>query len=93
MAAGADYYMAKPFDLEVLARRIRRLAALPPERPQELQSCASCPQSTDLQRSIYDVEVSKTLHRMGVPANLKGYLYLKDAIIMALERGGTAQEA
>ncbi len=87
VAAGADYYMAKPFDLEVLARRIRRLAALPPERPQELQSCASCPQSTDLQRSIYDVEVSKTLHRMGVPANLKGYLYLKDAIIMALERG------
>jgi len=24
---------------------------------------------------------------MGVPANLKGYLYLRDAIIMALEKG------
>lgn len=32
-STGADYYLAKPFDLEVLATRIRQLAALPLDRP------------------------------------------------------------
>jgi two-component system response regulator (stage 0 sporulation protein A) len=87
VAQGADYYMAKPFDLEVLAGRIRRLAALPLERPSESRLRESPTLGAGNVNSRYDVEASKALHRMGVPANLKGYLYLRDAIIMALEKG------
>lgn len=87
VAQGADYYMAKPFDLEVLAGRIRRLAALPPERPSESRLHAGPTSNVSSGNSRYDVEASKALHKMGVPANLKGYLYLRDAIIMALEKG------
>ncbi|MDD4792151.1 MAG: sporulation transcription factor Spo0A [Firmicutes bacterium] len=86
VAQGADYYMAKPFDLEVLAGRIRRLAALPPERPSESHLDTGSAIRASSGNSRYDVEASKALHKMGVPANLKGYLYLRAAIIMALEK-------
>ena len=81
LAAGADYYLAKPFDLSVLAERIRRLAAIPPdtrlpERP-----------SMSARTSSFEFEASRALREIGIPANLKGYVYLRDAIILALGEG------
>ena len=37
------------------------------------------------QRKPVEVEVTSLLHDMGVPAHVKGYQYLRDAILMTLE--------
>lgn len=71
---GADYYIVKPFDFNVLATRIRQLSNgisttqyITPQKPKNL-----------------DIAVTDIIHEMGVPAHLKGYHYLRDAILMVI---------
>ncbi|HBT47196.1 MAG TPA: sporulation transcription factor Spo0A [Peptococcaceae bacterium] len=72
---GADYYILKPFDLEVLGNRLRQLA-----NGQPLPPSASVARSRSM-----DVEVTKIIHQMGVPAHIKGYQYLREAILLVIE--------
>ena len=84
---GADYYVLKPFNIDVLVKRIRELNS------QETQTAASAslesrnpysatpkPEAPDLETEITDM-----LHEMGVPAHIKGYQYLRRAIEMVIE--------
>lgn len=70
---GADYYILKPFNLDVLSTRIRQLA-----------NGETTPSNTARSRNL-DVEVTKIIHQMGVPAHIKGYQYLRDAILAVIE--------
>ncbi len=71
---GADYYILKPFDFSVLATRIRQLS----EGVNVSQYInPSKPQNLG-------VAVTNIIHEMGVPAHIKGYHYLRDAIIMVI---------
>ena len=36
----------------------------------------------------YEVEVTNILHQMGVPAHIKGYQYLRDAITFVIDDMG-----
>ena len=77
MELGADYYILKPFDLEVMGNRLRQLAngqALPPAPPQVNRGGRNM-----------DIEVTKIIHQMGVPAHIKGYQYLREAILMVID--------
>lgn len=82
---GADYYVLKPFSLDVLGTRIRQLAAqrgvaqpTPPAAPPiELV----IPRSRGL-----DNEVTAMIHELGIPAHIKGYRYLREAIMMVVSR-------
>lgn len=74
MELGASYYMMKPFDLEILEKRIRQLSG------SGGQASAVLPRGTTM-----EVEVTRILHQMGVPAHVKGYQYLRDAIILVTE--------
>ncbi len=81
---GASYYILKPFDMEVLANRIRQLAApaaaasrttaMPQRRPGGL---SAAPKGRNL-----DANITSIIHEIGVPAHIKGYQYLRDAITM-----------
>jgi two-component system response regulator (stage 0 sporulation protein A) len=71
---GADYYVLKPFDFEVLGNRIRQLS----------KGISSTPQATVKTKNL-DVEVTNIIHQMGVPAHIKGYQYLRDAILFVIE--------
>ena len=70
---GADYYILKPFDIEVMGNRLRQLA----------DGQSSIPQTPVKTRNL-DVEVTNIIHQMGVPAHIKGYQYLRDAIILVI---------
>lgn len=73
---GADYYVLKPFDLEVLGNRVRQLA----------WGKASAPApSLPVKAKNLDAEVTNIIHQMGVPAHIKGYQYLRDAILMVID--------
>ncbi len=71
---GADYYILKPFDFSVLATRIRQLA----EGVAVTQYI-----STSKPRNL-DVAVTNIIHEMGVPAHIKGYHYLREAILSVI---------
>jgi len=77
---GADYYLLKPFDIDVLANRIRQLGNVF-IMPQATRP-ASVPQVNKVKN--LEVEVTNIIHQMGVPAHIKGYQYLRDAILLVI---------
>ncbi|MGI5875086.1 MAG: sporulation transcription factor Spo0A [Bacillota bacterium] len=72
---GIDYFLLKPYDLQSLSLRVHQLAG--DDLPMQSQGGAV--------RGNYDVEVTGILHQMGVPAHIKGYQYLRDAIVFVIE--------
>ncbi|MCL2338271.1 MAG: sporulation transcription factor Spo0A [Firmicutes bacterium] len=72
---GADYYILKPFDFAVLATRIKQLTG-----SLKHSRYISLPKPKSL-----DVEVTNIIHEMGVPAHIKGYHYLRDAILDVID--------
>ena len=84
---GADYYILKPFNLSVLASRIRQLASsVGTERPPTEKLGASSTRVQVLPVRHLDVEVTNIIHEIGIPAHIKGYLYLREAIMMVIHR-------
>lgn len=80
---GADYYILKPFNLKVLASRVKQLGGtVVPEKKPSLPAgkLALIPVKH------LDVEVTNMIHEIGIPAHIKGYLYLREAILMVVNR-------
>ncbi|MBP2649347.1 MAG: sporulation transcription factor Spo0A [Firmicutes bacterium] len=74
---GADYYILKPFNMDVLISRIRQSAnSITAQRP------AATAQA--IKARPLDVEVTTIIREIGIPAHIKGYQYLRDAIIMII---------
>lgn len=70
---GADYFIIKPFDLQVLARRIREIAGT-----------SSFGSEKPVMESIefeIEREVTQILHKLRIPPHFKGYTYLREAIL------------
>ncbi|HHV62642.1 MAG TPA: sporulation transcription factor Spo0A [Firmicutes bacterium] len=77
---GADYYVMKPFDMETLIQRIRQLIDAAPGDKRKKVICASNPSMRDL-----DAQITEIIHEIGIPANIKGYLYLREAILLVMK--------
>ncbi len=79
LAAGASYYFMKPFDLNVMAERIIQLSGWKnAELP--LVGKDSVVSEADLELMITEI-----IHQIGVPAHIKGYHYLRDAITLSIK--------
>ena len=75
-ALGADYLMLKPCRIPTLLQRIRQVAqeggeVLPPQEERDGRT---------LER-----QVTAIIHEIGVPAHIKGYQYLREAIRLTVE--------
>jgi len=87
IAMGAVYYMVKPFDTLTLLERIRQFGRQKESYTKESQGLYNplpAPAKT-FSRQQLEMEVTKIFHEMGVPAHFRGYAYLRDAIIMAIQ--------
>lgn len=73
LSAGADYYFLKPFDVQILAQRINQLTGRTKVEGNVNRA------SNDLH-----IEISEMMHQIGVPAHIKGYEYLREAIILSV---------
>ena len=73
MNAGADYFFLRPFDYSEMSQRILSLFAATREKVKSQDE------------ETLEMRITQTLHRIGVPAHIKGYQYLREAIIMAIE--------
>lgn len=82
---GAEYYVVKPFDMEIFSKRIRQLftsgQVAETRRPQSYLSQES---SLYTDANNLEIEITNIIHEIGVPAHIKGYLYLREAITMVV---------
>ena len=80
---GAQYFIVKPFDLELLAQRIRQFGTHQESAAHEDADLGP----VRVTRSPAQVEAAVTalLHHLGVPAHFKGYSYLRDAVLMVVQ--------
>ena len=79
---GANYYIMKPFNNRMLLDKIKHVNRVyrPAAPDRELESSRK-----DLPEYDLEEEVTDMIHEIGIPAHIKGYHYLRDAIIMAVE--------
>ncbi len=75
---GASYYMVKPFDMNLLYERIVEIAR---DQPQPL--AAGDP--AEGQEETADERITNLFLTLGIPAHIKGYQYLREAVRMVLE--------
>jgi two-component system response regulator (stage 0 sporulation protein A) len=76
---GASYFILKPFDMENLTSHIRQVSGngVSPVR----RSSSFRTQADNKPRNL-DANITSIIHEIGVPAHIKGYLYLREAISM-----------
>jgi len=79
---GASYFVLKPFDFENLMDKIREVHGI--KRYEGLPYTNTSRQNTKPEKEEIDIETNITniMHDIGVPAHIKGYLYLREAISM-----------
>ena len=77
LSAGAAYYFLKPFDLDILAERIIQLTGWKTEK--------AFAKTTGDVRPDLEMMITEIIHQIGVPAHIKGYHYLREAIILAVK--------
>jgi two-component system response regulator (stage 0 sporulation protein A) len=70
---GAKYYIAKPFEPEILLKRIRNI-----------KEAGTGKQALADEALSLESKVTKILHEIGVPAHIRGYHYMREAIMMAV---------
>ena len=91
---GAEYYVVKPFDIDLLITRIRELKNYKPSSQNNnfisREIGISKPQYIDIpnksanKEENFEALVTNVIHEVGVPAHIKGYQYLREAIIMVI---------
>ena len=72
MKMDVSYFMPKPFEIGSLLERMRQIARDGEEDTEDAFQA--------LQRQVTDV-----IHEVGVPAHIKGYQYVREAIIIAVQ--------
>ena len=79
---GASYYVMKPFHNDMILSRIKDAG-----KGERRNSSEAVPGSTVQKKPEYNLEtrVTDMIHEIGIPAHIKGYHYLRDAIIMAVD--------
>lgn len=80
---GVDFYLAKPFDMQALLRMIRALV-----RDEDISA-----EYIGLDNTFYsapkksynlEAEITTLLHEIGVPANIKGYNFIRESIMISV---------
>ncbi len=81
---GAEYYVVKPFDMEIFSKRIRQMfiSGGAPEIRRPSSMFTENPPYSDA--NTLEAEITNIIHEIGVPAHIKGYLYLREAITMVV---------
>lgn len=79
---GADYYIVKPFDLNILVERVRQMVENNTSVQRQLHKKAMS--SAADKRNNLEIEITNIIHEIGIPAHIKGYFYVREAIYMVI---------
>ena len=91
---GAQYYVVKPFDINLLLKRVKDLRNFKPVHFKNVSPASASreikapyieisPESKKNEENL-EALVTNVIHEVGVPAHIKGYQYLREAIMMVV---------
>jgi len=88
ISLGAEYYVVKPFDIDILVTRIRQIHREKYVKPFSFNKGSAFLKEVkneyrEPQRSI-EIEVTNLIREAGIPAHVAGYQYIREAVIRAL---------
>lgn len=78
---GANYYIAKPFDIEALKCRITEIFSV----GKKIRTDAVQDYSSKENRKTVDEKISTVFITIGIPAHIKGYHFLREAVKMVMD--------
>jgi two-component system response regulator (stage 0 sporulation protein A) len=81
---GANYYILKPFDSEILLTRIKQTYKDMIDKQNQSNSAIVYENKNASKKNNLEADVTNVIHEIGVPAHIKGYQYLRDAIMMSV---------
>lgn len=79
---GASYFILKPFDMENLTSHIRQVSGKPSAMIKRPLPSFRSTTTVDGKPKNLDASITSIIHEIGVPAHIKGYMYLREAISM-----------
>ena len=82
---GASYYIMKPFDNEVVLNKIKQVQRDKTAKLVHTKHSMVSEGVNEYSSRNLETDVTNIIHEIGVPAHIKGYQYLRDAIIMSVE--------
>lgn len=86
LALGAEYYIVKPFDMNVLVSRIRQMKDhYNPSMIRKDFSSLSEPAYANITQESVATRVTRIMHEIGIPPHVKGYRYLRVGIEIVVE--------
>ncbi len=81
---GASYYIMKPFDNQMIIDRIKSLTTIHKIIPKS-KLIIPYEKKTKTEEKTLEQRVTEIIHDVGVPAHIKGYQYLREAIVRSVE--------
>lgn len=81
---GADYYIMKPFDNDMVLNRIKHVKTKTLKKPLDTRKVNAYEKVEESRKNNLEGDVTNVIHEIGVPAHIKGYQYLREAIIMSV---------
>jgi len=82
---GANYYIMKPFDSNVVLQRIKQLKGDYHSKLVDSHKVSAFENKSNYLERNLEADVTNIIHEIGVPAHIKGYQYLRDAIMMSVK--------
>ncbi len=89
---GAEYYVLKPFDFDVFIKRIRKISdstsdasSIKDNLFNDSKDETNIFNSSKNNEDDLETKITRIIHEIGVPAHIKGYLYLREAITMVIQ--------
>ncbi len=87
--SGAEYYIMKPFDNDMVIKQIKQAKqTLEPSKKGEIRKINAYEKYEKKEEKVtrnLESDVTNIIHEIGVPAHIKGYQYLREAIMMSVD--------
>ena len=81
---GACYYIMKPFDNEMILSRVKHVRNALKRKNIEPRKINAFENKKDYIERNLEADVTNIIHEVGVPAHIKGYQFLRDAIMLSI---------
>ncbi len=81
---GAGYYMLKPFETDMIVDRVKSAKSYNKRIPENKKFVDAGEDRQQFMDRNIESDVTAIIHDVGVPAHIKGYQYLREAIIMSV---------
>ena len=95
ISLGVDYLMAKPFDIQSLTNRILQISncggdlttsnIININSRQETFPGLKQLNNEPVNEETFESKITSIMHSVGIPARVKGYFYIREAILLAIE--------